>query len=73
MRSTAARPATDEQIGRVAHASIADLDLALAAAERGFQAWRRTPAIERAKIMRRAAALMRERADGIAPLLADRP
>ncbi|MER2553444.1 MAG: aldehyde dehydrogenase family protein, partial [Thauera sp.] len=62
-------PATDEQIGRVAHASIADLDLALAAAERGFQAWRRTPAIERAKIMRRAAALMRERADGIAPLL----
>src|SRR5690606_37282918 len=62
-------PATGEQISRVAHASIADLDLALAAAERGFQAWRRTPAIERAKIMRRAAALMRERADGIARLL----
>ena len=62
-------PATGEEIGRVAHASTADLDLALAAAERGFQAWRKTPAIERAKIMRRAAALMRERADGIARLL----
>ena len=62
-------PATGEEIGRVAHAAIADLDLAVAAAVKGFQAWRRTPAIERAKTLRRAAALMRERAGDIARLL----
>ncbi|MBV2265138.1 MAG: NAD-dependent succinate-semialdehyde dehydrogenase [Thauera sp.] len=62
-------PATGEEIGRVAHAAIADLDLALAAAVKGFQTWRRTPAIERAKTLRRAAALMRERAGDIARLL----
>ncbi|NLF53012.1 MAG: NAD-dependent succinate-semialdehyde dehydrogenase [Thauera phenolivorans] len=62
-------PATDEEIGRVAHASIADLDRALAAAEKGFAAWRDTPAVERQKIMRRAAALVRERAADIATML----
>ena len=62
-------PATGEEIGRVAHAGIADLDRALAAAQKGFETWRDIPAIERAKTMRRAAALMRERADGIAALL----
>ena len=62
-------PSTGLEIGRVAHAGIADLDRALAAAQSGFEAWRDVPAFERAKIMRRAAALMRERADAIAPLL----
>ncbi|HNG65888.1 MAG TPA: NAD-dependent succinate-semialdehyde dehydrogenase [Thauera aminoaromatica] len=62
-------PATGEEIGRVAHAAIADLDLAVAAAVKGFQTWRRTPAIERAKTLRRAAALMRERAGDIARVL----
>lgn len=62
-------PATGEEIGRVAHAGIVDLDRALAAAQKGFETWRDIPAIERAKTMRRAAALMRERADGIAALL----
>jgi succinate-semialdehyde dehydrogenase/glutarate-semialdehyde dehydrogenase len=36
-------PATGETLGTVAHASIADLDQALAAAERGFETWRSTP------------------------------
>jgi acyl-CoA reductase-like NAD-dependent aldehyde dehydrogenase len=62
-------PATGAEIGRVAHAGIADLDRALAAAQKGFEAWRDVPAIERGRIMRRAAGLMRERADGIAALL----
>ena len=62
-------PSTGLEIGRVAHAGIADLDRALAAAQSGFEAWRDVPAFERAKIMRRAGALMRERADAIAPLL----
>ncbi|HWW71543.1 MAG TPA: aldehyde dehydrogenase family protein, partial [Duganella sp.] len=34
-------PATGQTIGSVAHASIADLDHALAAAQRGFDAWRK--------------------------------
>lgn len=62
-------PATGEVIGRVAHAAISDLDAALAAAERGFQTWRATSAFERYKIMRKAAELLRERADGIARLM----
>jgi len=36
------------------------------AAERGFGVWRRTPALERAKILARAAGLLRERAGEIA-------
>ena len=62
-------PATGAEIGRVAHAGVADLDRALAAAQKGFEAWRDVPAIERGRIMRRAAGLMRERADGIAAAL----
>ncbi|RYF22508.1 MAG: NAD-dependent succinate-semialdehyde dehydrogenase [Comamonadaceae bacterium] len=62
-------PSTGKEIGRVAHAGKADLDRALEAAQKGFEAWRDLPAIERAKTMRRAAALMRERADAIAKIL----
>ena len=62
-------PATGNTIGKVAHAGIADLDLALAAAQRGFEAWRKVPANERANTMRKAAGLLRERADSIARLL----
>ena len=62
-------PATEEQIGRVAHASAEDLDEALAAAARGFAAWRKVSAFDRAKVMRKAATLMRERAEDIARLM----
>ena len=62
-------PATGQEIGRVAHAGKADLDRALEAAQTGFDAWRNTTAVERARTMRRAAALMRERADAIAAIL----
>jgi succinate-semialdehyde dehydrogenase/glutarate-semialdehyde dehydrogenase len=62
-------PATGETIGTVAHACIADLDRALAAAEKGFAAWRKVSAFDRSKIMRKAADLLRARADEIAPLL----
>lgn len=62
-------PATGKEIGRVAQAGKADLDRALAAAQKGFETWRDTNPFERAKIMRKAAALIRERANEIAPLL----
>ena len=62
-------PASGLAIGHVAVAEREDLDDALAAAARGFGHWRRVPAVERAKTMREAARLLRERADGIARLL----
>jgi succinate-semialdehyde dehydrogenase/glutarate-semialdehyde dehydrogenase len=62
-------PATEEPIGRVAHAAVEDLDEALAAAARGFAAWRKISAFDRAKVMRKAANLMRERAEDIARLM----
>lgn len=62
-------PATGKEIGRVAHAGKADLDRALAAAQKGFETWREMPPAERSKIMRKAAGLMRERAAEIGPLL----
>lgn len=62
-------PATGKEIGRVAQAGKADLDKALEAAQKGFETWRDMPPADRAKIMRKAAALIRERAGEIAPLL----
>ena len=62
-------PATGAEIGTVAYAERADLDRALEAAEQGFRAWRKVSAFERAKVMRRAAVLFRERADTVAPML----
>ena len=62
-------PATGEVIGSVARAAIADLDDALAAAAKGFEAWRNTPAVKRAEVMRAAARLLRERTDSIARLM----
>jgi succinate-semialdehyde dehydrogenase/glutarate-semialdehyde dehydrogenase len=62
-------PATGETIGAVAHAEKADLDRALEAANKGFAAWRKTGAFARYQMMRKAAELLRARADAIAPLM----
>ena len=62
-------PATGDVNGTLAHAEIPDLDCALAAAERGFATWRKVSAYDRSKIMRKAADLLRERAEMIAPLM----
>lgn len=62
-------PATGGQIGTVAHAGREDLDAALAAAARGFGVWKAVAAYDRARIMRKAAGLLRERVEDIAVLL----
>jgi succinate-semialdehyde dehydrogenase/glutarate-semialdehyde dehydrogenase len=62
-------PATARPIGRVARAGRGDLDEALAAAGRGFAVWRHVSAYDRAKLMRKAANLLRERAEEIAVML----
>ncbi len=59
-------PANHQEIGTVAYAERADLDRALEAAEKGFKAWRKVAAFERCKVMRKAADILRERADKIA-------
>lgn len=62
-------PATGQALARLHHASTADLDRALAAADKGFRQWRAVSAFERYKVLRKAANLMRERADEIAQLM----
>jgi len=58
-------PATDEVIGKLPHATRADLDAALAAAERAFASWKKSSPMERSKVLRRVAELARERAQDI--------
>src|SRR6202049_2939421 len=62
-------PATEKPLAHLPHASKADLDQALAAATKGFAVWRATSAYDRAKIMRKAADLIRERHDAISKIL----
>ncbi|MBN8908891.1 MAG: aldehyde dehydrogenase family protein, partial [Rhodospirillales bacterium] len=66
---TVVNPATGEPIGTVAHADRSDLDRALEAAEKGFATWRKVSAYDRSKLMRKAADLLRSRADDIARLM----
>lgn len=62
-------PATEARIGSVAHATRDDLDAGLASAARGFEVWRKTSAYDRAKLMRRAADIVRARVEDIATLM----
>ena len=62
-------PATGEQIGTVALATAKQLELAAAAAEKGFKIWSQTSPYERSKIIRKAASLLRERLEKIATIL----
>lgn len=62
-------PSTGGVLGELPHASAADLDEALAAAASGFVRWRRTSAVDRARVLRRTADLMRERKEYLAFLV----
>ena len=59
-------PADESVIGTVPHAAMADLDDALAAAERGYRVWKNTAPARRAQIILKAASLIRERVDQMA-------
>ncbi len=63
-------PATEDQIATVAAGEAADVDLAVAAARRAFEAgpWRRMSGATRAKLIWRLADLLIENADEIAEL-----
>ncbi len=62
-------PATQKPLAHLPHATASDLDAALASAEKGFKLWKVKSAYDRAKVLRKAADLMRERADHIAGVL----
>ncbi|HEY6257902.1 MAG TPA: aldehyde dehydrogenase family protein, partial [Xanthobacteraceae bacterium] len=62
-------PATEKPLGRLPHAGASDLDQALAAAQKGLEVWRATSAYDRSKVLRKAAGLVRERADAIGRIM----
>ena len=62
-------PATGAVIDKVPNGSEVDADRALRAADRAFAAWRSVPVTERARLQRRAAGLMRDRAGEIGQVL----
>jgi succinate-semialdehyde dehydrogenase/glutarate-semialdehyde dehydrogenase len=59
-------PSTEQEIGRLPVATEADTDRALDSATKAFDAWRRRTPQQRADVLIRAAALMRERREQIA-------
>src|SRR6201999_380337 len=59
-------PADEGVLGTVPTATTADLDDALAAAERGFVTWRKTSPAKRTQIILKAASLIRERVNDMA-------
>jgi betaine-aldehyde dehydrogenase len=61
-------PATAENLGPCAEANAQDIDAAVAAARAGFKVWCGIRPAERAALMKRFAAIMREHADELALL-----
>lgn len=62
-------PATAGVLADLPHASSADLDEALTAADRAFPAWASTTALERSAVMRRSAQIIRDRIEAIAVIM----
>jgi len=62
-------PATEGDIGEVAFGGGADCKKAIEAAHKAMPAWMKLTSWDRAKILKKTADLMRERADGIARTL----
>jgi succinate-semialdehyde dehydrogenase/glutarate-semialdehyde dehydrogenase len=62
-------PATGEKIGTLAHATKPDLDMALKASEDGFKTWRKVSPYDRYQTLRKAANIIRSRADDIGKIM----
>ncbi len=59
-------PGTGESLGKVADASAEDVDAAVAAAKRAYKEWRRVPPLERAKLLKKIAEVLRQNAGELA-------
>lgn len=58
-------PATGDALGKLPHATTADLDRALAAAQRAFEKWRTVSPMEKSALLRRVGQMTRDRAKDI--------
>jgi succinate-semialdehyde dehydrogenase / glutarate-semialdehyde dehydrogenase len=68
-RHNVVNPATGAILDTVPTGGKADVDIAIKAAERAFRTWRKTPAATRARLQRKAASLMRDRAPELGRML----
>ena len=68
-RNNVINPATGAVIDTVPTGDTRDADIAILAAERAFQAWKKTPVATRARLQKKAANLMRDRARDIGRVL----
>ena len=67
-RLTSLNPATGERLAELPIAGAAEVDAAVEAARKAQPAWAAMTGAERARILRRAAELLRERNDELAAL-----
>jgi succinate-semialdehyde dehydrogenase/glutarate-semialdehyde dehydrogenase len=63
-------PSNAQALGELPHATTGDLEDALSSADRAWSTWRNTTASHRGAVLRRAAALLRERADRLSEVIA---
>src|SRR5688572_4007905 len=59
-------PGTGESLGKVAETGPEDIDAAVKAAKRAFKEWRRVPPLERAKMLKKVAEVLRQNAGELA-------
>jgi len=62
----AINPSTGEPLGQVADCGAADVDAAVKAAKAGFEVWRNTPPLERARLLKKVANVLRDNAEELA-------
>lgn len=61
-------PATGQVLGHLKDADAGDVDMAVACAQRGFEVWSAMSAVERGRILRKAADILRSRNEELAAL-----
>jgi betaine-aldehyde dehydrogenase len=61
-------PGSGDSLGHVVEGSVADAEAAIAAAKSAFKEWRRVPPLERAKMLRAIADVLRKNGDELAML-----
>jgi betaine-aldehyde dehydrogenase len=59
-------PGTGESLGPVADCGADDIDAAVTAAKKAYEEWRNVPPLERARLLRRIAAIVREHGEELA-------
>src|ERR1700681_4024528 len=62
----AINPGTGASLGPVADGGAADIDAAVGAAKAAFEGWRNTPPLERARLLKRIANVLRDHAEELA-------